>query len=169
MSDFVGAYKWREAASGFIWDMGFMWAKIPRILAFIALVCFAVFSVVTRVSAVDVKCENIYRDFSDCVLELGENMENYQENITSEMGVEAVCSHWEAFHTCALTALSGCQEEVGSIWETLREDSRKIRFQGSLFDLCSPSSAPSLHTHLPFIPLLLLSLSLIGGPIWCST
>uniref|UniRef100_A0A8C7LUV9 Uncharacterized protein n=1 Tax=Oncorhynchus mykiss TaxID=8022 RepID=A0A8C7LUV9_ONCMY len=103
------------------------------------------------VSAADVKCENIYRDFSDCVLELGESMDNYQENVTSEMGVEA-------FHTCALTALSGCQEEVGSIWETLREDSRKIRFQGSLFDLCSPSSAPSLpfvNSSFQFLPQIL--------------
>ncbi|CAB1315193.1 unnamed protein product, partial [Coregonus sp. 'balchen'] len=121
---------------------------------------------VARVSVADVKCENIYRDFSDCVLELGEGMDNYQENVTSEMGVEVVCSHWEAFHTCALTALSRCQEEVGSIWETLREDSRKIRFQGSLFDLCSPSSAPSLRSPLP---LLLLGLLILGGPIWPST
>lgn len=53
--------------------------------------CFVVSLAVARVSAVDVKCENIYRDFSDCVLELGESMDNYQENVTSEMGVEAVC------------------------------------------------------------------------------
>ncbi|XP_010879710.2 neuritin-like [Esox lucius] len=144
--------------------MGFMSAKIPRFVAFMTIVSL----VLAGVSAVDVKCENIYRDFSDCVLELGESMDNYQENVTSEMGVEAVCSHWEAFHTCALTALSGCQEEVGSIWETLREDSRKIRFQGSLFDLCSPSSAPSLPTPLLLLPLLLLCSLVHGGPIWSS-
>uniref|UniRef100_A0A4W5NWM7 Neuritin 1b n=1 Tax=Hucho hucho TaxID=62062 RepID=A0A4W5NWM7_9TELE len=145
--------------------MGFTSVKIPRFCAFIAIVSLAV----ARVSAEDVKCENIYRDFSDCVLELGESMDNYQENVTSEMGVEAVCSHWEAFHTCALTALSGCQEEVGSIWETLKEDSRKIRFQGSLFDLCSPSSAPSLCSLLSPLPLLLLVLLILGGHIWPST
>ena len=39
----------------------------------------------------DVKCENIYKDFSDCVLELGDSMDNYQENVTSERGVAAVC------------------------------------------------------------------------------
>lgn len=39
----------------------------------------------------DVKCENVYKDFSDCVLELGESMDNYQENVTSERGVAAVC------------------------------------------------------------------------------
>lgn len=45
---------------------------------------------VAQVSA-DVKCENIYKDFSDCVLELGESMDNQEENVTSEKGVEAVC------------------------------------------------------------------------------
>ncbi|XP_034022778.1 neuritin-like [Thalassophryne amazonica] len=98
--------------------------------------------------AADVKCENIYKDFSDCVLELGASMDNYQENVTSARGVAAVCSHWEDFHTCALNALSDCKEEVSSIWETLREDSRKISFQGSLFDLCSQSSSPRLRSHL---------------------
>lgn len=140
-----------------------MSAKSLRICAIIAVVFLSL--AVAGVSA-DVKCENIYRDFSNCVLELGESMDNYQENVTSERGVEAVCSHWEAFHTCALTALSGCQEEVGSIWETLREDSRKIRFQGSLFDLCSPSSAPSLHLPLPTLSLLLSSMLFLAGPIW---
>ncbi|KAG2461492.1 NRN1 protein, partial [Polypterus senegalus] len=52
--------------------------------------------------------------------------------------------HWETFHTCATAALSECQEEAGKIWETLKEESKKIRFQGSLFDLCSPNTAPRL-------------------------
>ncbi|XP_067359397.1 neuritin-like isoform X2 [Channa argus] len=114
----------------------------------------------------DVRCENIYKDFSDCVLELGESMDNYQENVTSERGVAAVCSHWEAFHTCALTALSDCQEEVSSIWETLRQDSRKMRFQGSLFDLCSPSSSPGLSS--PLLALTLPLMLIMAGTNWSS-
>ncbi|KAM7005806.1 neuritin-like [Tautogolabrus adspersus] len=132
----------------------FMSTKIGGILAF-ALVFLSL--TVSGDPLTDVKCENIYKDFSDCVLELGDSMDNYQENVTSERGVAAVCSHWEAFHTCALTALSDCQQEVSSIWETLRQDSRKMRFQGSLFDLCSPSSSPSISS-----PLTVLILSLIG-------
>lgn len=73
-------------------------------------------------------------------------------------------SHWEAFHTCALTALSDCKEEVSSIWETLRQDSRKIRFQGSLFDLCSPSSSPSI--SLPFAALILSLVLVVSGSSW---
>ncbi|XP_029947397.1 neuritin-like [Salarias fasciatus] len=130
----------------------FMSTKIGGILAF-ALVFLSLWA---SGDSADVSCENVYKDFSVCVLELGESMDNYQENVTSERGVAAVCSHWEAFHTCALTALSDCQEEVSSIWETLRQDSRKIRFQGSLFDLCSPSSSPSVSSPLAALALPLM-------------
>ncbi|XP_041836726.1 neuritin-like [Melanotaenia boesemani] len=135
----------------------FMSTKIRGILAF----AFVLLPLTVPGDPADVKCENVYKDFSECVLELGESMDNYQENVTSERGVAAVCSHWEAFHTCALTALSDCQEEVSSIWETLRQDSRKIRFQGSLFDLCSPSSSPSL--RLPLAALILPVMLAITG------
>lgn len=77
-------------------------------------------------------------------------------------------SHWEAFHTCALTALSDCQEEVSSIWETLRQDSRKMRFQGSLFDLCSPSSSPSIRSSLAALTLPLIGMLIMAGPDWSS-
>ncbi|XP_008318303.1 neuritin-like [Cynoglossus semilaevis] len=131
------------------------------------LVAFSFVSLVFSVSAesTNVKCENVYKDFSDCVLELGESMDNYQENVTSQTGVAAVCSHWETFHTCALTALSDCQEEVSSIWETLRQDSRKMRFQGSLFDLCSPSFAPSICSHLAGLTLPLMLIVTVSNSI----
>ncbi|CAF96841.1 unnamed protein product [Tetraodon nigroviridis] len=127
--------------------------KIGGILAF----ALAAFSLLVSGDPADanVRCENIYKDFSDCFLELGERMNNYQENVTSEKGVAAVCSHWEEFHTCALTALADCQGEVSSIWETLRQDSKKMRFQGSLFDLCSPSSSPGI--RLPRSKVLVMS------------
>ncbi|KAK9529208.1 hypothetical protein VZT92_013318 [Zoarces viviparus] len=141
----------------------FMSTKIAGILAF-ALVFLSLMD--SGDSAVDVKCENMYKDFSDCVLELGDSMDNYQENVTSERGVEAVCSHWEAFHTCALTALSDCQEEVSSIWETLRQDSTKMRFQGSLFELCSPSSSPSTSSPLAALTLPLIGVLIMTGPNW---
>lgn len=47
---------------------------------------------VAQVSA-NAKCENIYKDFSDCVLELGDSMDNQDENVTSTKGVEAVCRY----------------------------------------------------------------------------
>ncbi|KAK5872695.1 hypothetical protein PBY51_013372 [Eleginops maclovinus] len=141
----------------------FMSTKIGGILA-LAMVFLSL--MVSGDLDADAKCENIYKDFSDCVLELGESMDNYQENVTSETGVAAVCSHWEAFHTCALTALSDCQEEVSSIWETLRQDSTKMRFQGSLFDLCSPSSSPSISSPLAALTLPLMVALIMAGTNW---
>ncbi|XP_032405918.1 neuritin-like [Xiphophorus hellerii] len=139
----------------------FMSTKIGWILAIASVFLL----LAAPAGSVDVSCENVYRDFSECVLELGESMDNYQENVTSEQGVAAVCSHWEAFHTCALTALSDCQQEVSSIWETLKQDSRKIRFQGSLFDLCSPSCAPTARLPLAalVLPLVLVLTGLSGA------
>ncbi|XP_017271318.1 neuritin-like [Kryptolebias marmoratus] len=132
--------------------------------AVLAVAGFVLLFLTVPGDSADVKCENVYRDFSECVLELGESMDNYQENVTSESGVAAVCSHWEDFHTCALTALSDCKEEVSFIWETLRQDSRKFRFQGSLFDLCSPSSSPG--RSLPFAALVLSLVLVVSGPGW---
>lgn len=79
-----------------------------------------------------------------------------------------VNSHWEAFHTCALTALADCQQEVSSIWETLRQDSRQMQFQGSLFDLCSPSSSPRISAPLAALALPLVATLTLTWPNWCS-
>uniref|UniRef100_A0A8C0ALR6 Uncharacterized protein n=1 Tax=Buteo japonicus TaxID=224669 RepID=A0A8C0ALR6_9AVES len=67
--------------------------------------------------------------------------------------------YWDEFHTCALTALWECQKEAAAVWEMLRRESRKIKFQGSLFDLCSPSTAQSFAwTHVPNISIISIPL-----------
>ncbi|NXG69630.1 NRN1L protein, partial [Uria aalge] len=44
---------------------------------------------------------------------------------------------WDDFHACANEVLSSCPEEAAAIWESLRQESRKIQFQGNLQELCS--------------------------------
>ncbi|KAF1496426.1 Neuritin-like protein, partial [Eudyptula minor novaehollandiae] len=44
---------------------------------------------------------------------------------------------WDDFHACASEVLSSCPEEAAAIWESLRQESRKIQFQGNLQELCS--------------------------------
>ncbi|NXS39086.1 NRN1L protein, partial [Balaeniceps rex] len=44
---------------------------------------------------------------------------------------------WDDFHACASEVLSSCPEEATAIWESLRQESRKIQFQGNLQELCS--------------------------------
>ncbi|XP_064321227.1 neuritin-like [Phalacrocorax carbo] len=101
-------------------------------------------------------CTNVYQGFSRCVLKLGENMAVYEEMDGTELqGLHQVCGYWDEFHTCALTVLWECHKEAADVWEMLRRESRKIKFQGSLFDLCSPSTAQSFAwTHIPNISIL---------------
>lgn len=66
------------------------------------------------------RCENIYKDFSDCFLELGERMNNYQENVTSEKGVAAVCRWWWLIGVCQLTGLVCIWHELISAQTTER-------------------------------------------------
>uniref|UniRef100_H3BGR9 Neuritin 1 n=1 Tax=Latimeria chalumnae TaxID=7897 RepID=H3BGR9_LATCH len=111
------------------------------------LVCFDVVPVclVAGLTA-EVTCENIYKGFSDCVLKLGENMGNYKEEGDETQQLQIVCGYWEEFHICATTAISECQEEASRIWETLKKESKKIKFQGSLFDLCSSNKSYNLNS-----------------------
>lgn len=69
------------------------------------------------------------------------------------------CRYWDEFHTCALTVLWKCQKEAAAVWEMLRRESRNPKFQGSLFDLCSPSMAQSFAwTRVPNISILSIPL-----------
>ncbi|KAL9834878.1 neuritin-like [Geothlypis trichas] len=105
-------------------------------------------------------CADAYRGLSDCVLKLGDSMATYEEEEGIELqGLHRVCRYWDEFHTCALTVLWECQKEAAAVWEMLRRESRKTKFQGSLFDLCSPSMAQSsAWTHVPNISILSIPL-----------
>uniref|UniRef100_A0A6I8NYI9 Neuritin 1 like n=1 Tax=Ornithorhynchus anatinus TaxID=9258 RepID=A0A6I8NYI9_ORNAN len=46
-------------------------------------------------------------------------------------------SSWDNFHACAIGVLASCPEEAAAIWESLRQESRKVQYQGNLHDLCS--------------------------------
>ncbi|CAI5778170.1 neuritin-like isoform X1 [Podarcis raffonei] len=113
----------------------------------------------------EAQCENIYQDLSDCILKLGENMAIYEEEEEEEderdqmQGLYAVCGYWEEFHTCAVAALWECQREAATIWEMLKKESRKIKFQGSLFDLCASSNSQNFSSlQIPSISLLSITL-----------
>uniref|UniRef100_R4G9I0 Neuritin 1 n=1 Tax=Anolis carolinensis TaxID=28377 RepID=R4G9I0_ANOCA len=98
----------------------------------------------------EAQCQNIYQDFSDCILKLGENMANhvylllFNSKELKESSFSSCYRYWDEFHTCAMTALWECQREAVTIWEMLKKESTKIKFQGSLFDLCAPSDSQNL-------------------------
>ncbi|XP_042317932.1 neuritin-like [Sceloporus undulatus] len=129
---------------------------------------FVTLGYLLRSLTAEAPCETIYQDFSDCILKLGENMASYEEEEEKSQvqGLLPVCRYWDEFHTCAMTALWECQKEAVTIWEMLKRESRKIKFEGSLFDLCAPSDSQNLSsvqfptTSLLCIPLMVTWLNL---------
>lgn len=56
----------------------------------------------------------------------------------------SVSRSWDKFHDCANVAMAGCPQEAALVWESLRQESRKMQFSGNLYDMCSQRSpAPS--------------------------
>ncbi|NXI96781.1 NRN1L protein, partial [Psophia crepitans] len=88
------------------------------------------------------KCDTIYKGFASCLISLGDSMAQSVRRQQEEAGEEAqeldtICKSWDDFHACASEVLSSCPEEAAAIWESLRQESRKIQFQGNLQELCS--------------------------------
>ncbi|XP_072202653.1 neuritin-like protein [Excalfactoria chinensis] len=132
------------------------------------------------------KCNTIYKGFADCLISLGESMaqsmrqqrdEEEEEGGQEAQELDTICRSWDEFHACASGVLSRCPEEAAAIWESLRQESRKIQFQGNLQELCSTrghlasaqGSAPAEtnqatlrgsapHSHPAILPLLALVL-----------
>ncbi|XP_013926030.1 PREDICTED: neuritin-like protein [Thamnophis sirtalis] len=95
------------------------------------------------VNAAGWKCNTIYKGFAECLVSLGDSMaQNVQKDmeddtIQDQEELNTICRSWDDFHICATKVLSNCPEEAANIWESLRQESRKIQFQGNLHDLCS--------------------------------
>ncbi|XP_058032970.1 neuritin-like [Ahaetulla prasina] len=117
----------------------------------------------------ETQCENIYQDFSGCILKLGENMARYEEEAEEDklnqslvQGLQVVCGYWNEFHNCAMATLRVCQKEMVTVWEKLKRESRKIKFEGNLFDLCISSNYQNLpSSQVPTLFLLGITLMLI--------
>ncbi|XP_041670641.1 neuritin isoform X1 [Cheilinus undulatus] len=82
------------------------------------------------------QCDSVFKGFSDCLLQLGENMANYPQDLDDRENLHKICSYWDNFHSCATTALADCQEGATDLWEKLKKESRNLDFRGSLFELC---------------------------------
>ncbi|XP_060706034.1 neuritin [Hemiscyllium ocellatum] len=87
------------------------------------------------------KCDAVFKGFSDCLLKLGDNVANYQQDMDDKQNVETICSYWNDFHACATTAIADCQDGATDVWEKLKKDSKNLDFEGSLFDLCERNNS----------------------------
>ncbi|KAK1163599.1 neuritin-like protein [Acipenser oxyrinchus oxyrinchus] len=90
------------------------------------------------------KCGYIYKGFAECLLRLGDSMtESVQQGGEELLEIDSVCRSWDEFHRCASAALVGCPEEAAVVWESLRQESRKMQFSGNLYDMCNNRAKPS--------------------------
>lgn len=87
------------------------------------------------------KCDAVFKGFSDCLLKLGDSMANYPQGLDDSTNIKTACMYWEDFHSCTVTALTDCQDGAKDLWDKLRKESKNLNFQGSMFQLCSGSSA----------------------------
>ncbi|NXM76318.1 NRN1L protein, partial [Serilophus lunatus] len=105
------------------------------------------------------QCDTIYKGFAGCLISLGDSLAQSIQQQQQEGGGEAqeldtLCKSWDDFHTCAREVVSKCPVEAAAIWESLRQESRKIQFQGNLQELCgargrlaSAQSSPASETN----------------------
>eukprot|EP00069_Balaena_mysticetus_P019106 bmy_11676T0 len=112
------------------------------------------------------KCDAVFKGFSDCLLKLGDSMANYPQGLDDKTNIKTVCTYWEDFHSCTVTALTDCQEGAKDMWDKLRKESKNLNIQGSLFELCGSGNGAA-GSLLPAVPVLLVSL-LAALATWLS-
>ncbi|CAL8355348.1 unnamed protein product [Lota lota] len=87
------------------------------------------------------RCHSIYKGFAQCLMSLGDSLADGARQEDDAHGLHSICRSWDQFHDCANMAMSGCPEEAAVVWESLRQESKKMQFSGNLYDMCSPRSA----------------------------
>ncbi|XP_015223863.2 neuritin 1-like a [Lepisosteus oculatus] len=101
-------------------------------------------------SAASRRCDSIYRGFAECLLRLGDSMtRSVQQGAEDLQEIDTICRSWDEFHTCANAALAGCPEEAAAVWESLRQESKKMQFSGNLYDMCSNRAKPPTSMQSP--------------------
>ncbi|XP_019742118.1 neuritin 1-like b [Hippocampus comes] len=99
-------------------------------------------------AAIAVSCGSIYKSFAQCLLTLGDSLVVTQKDQDTQ-DIDTICRSWNDFHNCANTAMSGCPREAATVWESLRQESRKAEFSGNLYNMCAslttlaPSTVPA--------------------------
>ncbi|KAM4606236.1 neuritin isoform 1-T1 [Polymixia lowei] len=115
--------------------------------------------VLQAVGASSGQCDTVFKGFSNCLLELGENMAHYPQELDERENLQKICTYWDDFHSCATTALADCQEGATDLWEKLKKESRNLDFRGSLFELCGGGNGAPPSGGPPGLTLLLTALS----------
>ncbi|KAG1944730.1 neuritin [Pimephales promelas] len=86
------------------------------------------------------KCSSIYKGFAHCLLALGDSLSVSTQKEEDTQEIDSICKSWDDFHDCANVAMAGCPEEAATVWESLRQESKKMQFSGNLYEMCSSRS-----------------------------
>nr|XP_020459915.1 neuritin-like protein isoform X2 [Monopterus albus] len=99
------------------------------------------------------RCHSIYKGFAQCLMALGDSLTDSARKDENIHEIHSICRSWDEFHDCANMAMAGCPEEAAAVWESLRQESKKMQFSGNLYDMCSshnnhPAASVSPHGSL---------------------
>ncbi|XP_040018337.2 neuritin-like protein [Gasterosteus aculeatus] len=83
------------------------------------------------------RCHSIYKGFAQCLMALGDSLADNARKDEDAHEIHSICRSWDAFHDCANAAMAGCPDEAAAVWESLRQESKKMQFSGNLYDMCS--------------------------------
>ncbi|KAF3689162.1 Neuritin-like protein Precursor [Channa argus] len=83
------------------------------------------------------RCHSIYKGFAQCLMALGDSLTDSARKDEDVHEIHSICRSWDEFHDCANVAMAGCPEEAAAVWESLRQESKKMQFSGNLYDMCS--------------------------------
>ncbi|KAM9481336.1 neuritin 1-like a [Clarias gariepinus] len=92
------------------------------------------------------RCSSIYKGFAQCLLALGDSLSVSSQREEDMHEIDSVCRSWDDFHDCANLAMAGCPDEAAAVWESLRQESKKMQFAGNLYEMCSGRSQSAADT-----------------------
>ncbi|KAA0714946.1 Neuritin-like protein [Triplophysa tibetana] len=95
------------------------------------------------------KCSSIYKGFAQCLLALGDSLTVSAQIDGDTQEIDSICKSWDDFHDCANVAMAGCPEEAAAVWESLRQESKKMQFSGNLYEMCSSRSQSASDSRSP--------------------
>ncbi|XP_061678248.1 neuritin 1-like a [Syngnathoides biaculeatus] len=90
------------------------------------------------------RCHFIYKGFAQCLMALGDSLTDTAHKDEDTHEIHSICRSWDEFHDCANVAMAGCPEEAATVWESLRQESKKMQFSGNLYDMCSNRNSHTL-------------------------
>uniref|UniRef100_A0A3P9J4N6 Neuritin 1-like a n=1 Tax=Oryzias latipes TaxID=8090 RepID=A0A3P9J4N6_ORYLA len=95
------------------------------------------------------RCHSIYKGFAQCLMALGDSLTDSAHKDEDPHEIHSICRSWDEFHDCANLAMAGCPEEAAAVWESLRQESKKMQFSGNLYDMCSNRKSHTVASSRP--------------------